>query len=173
MKNDWFVTGDGTIKIRLRRGGRRGNEAVWTEIDASDFSLVDAYPGTWISKWNPTAGTFYARHNPSFGCKGRYMHRVIMGVRNPRVWVDHRDHNGLNNRRSTNLSLSNVRLNGFNRRGAEVGSTSGRRNVYWNARENKWMVWFVHNGKRYYFGYFSDIEEADQVAKRERERFNS
>ena len=174
MKNDWFETGDGTIKIRLRRGRRGGTDAVWVEIDKADLTIVDSFPGTWIAKWNPTAQTFYARRNP-FRSKGRaskgaYMHRIIMGITDRRVWVDHDDHNGLNNKRS-NLIRSNVKLNGFNRRGAEQGSMSGRRNVYWNQRERQYMVWFVYNGKRYYFGYFIDIDEADRVVQRERARF--
>src|ERR1700733_7769883 len=113
MKNDWFRTGDGTIKIKLRRGGRRGTDSVWAEIDMADFATVDDFPGTWMSKWNPTAQTFYARHNPSYGRRGTYMHRFILGVTNRRIWIDHEDHNGLNNKRS-NISRSNVKLNGFN-----------------------------------------------------------
>jgi len=158
MKNDWFETGDGTIKIRLRRGGSyRGSEAVWTEIDKGDFSCVDAFPGTWVAKWNPTAETFYARRNRGYGFAQAYMHRIIMGIWDRRVLVDHDDHNGLNNRRS-NLFRSDKKLNGFNRKRARACSTTQRRNVYWNARERQYMVWFIYNGQRYYFGYFTDVE---------------
>lgn len=170
MKNDWFRTGDDTIKIRLKRGGKRGTEAVWTEIDMIDFSVVDSYPGSWVAKWNPTASTFYARRNSSYGHKGAYLHRVILGVEDRSIQIDHSNHNGLNNCRR-NLVVSNVKLNGFNRRGAQKNSKSGIRNVYWNEREKKFMVWFVHNGKRFYFGYFEKAEDAEVVAERERIRF--
>jgi hypothetical protein len=170
MKNDWFRTGDNTIKIRLKRGGRKGTEAVWTEIDLIDFKKVNSYPGSWVAKWNPTAQTFYARRNRRFGYEGGYLHRIILGVTDRAIQIDHSNHNGLNNCRY-NLVVSNVKLNGFNRRGAEKGSHTGIRNVYWNKREQKYMVWFVHNGKRYYFGYFTDASEAEKVAERERARF--
>jgi len=169
MRNDWFKT-SGEIKIALKRGGRKGTEYVWVSIDRADFKLVDSYPGSWVAKWNPTAQTFYARNNAGYGWKAGYMHRLILGVTDRKIQIDHKDHNGLHNWRD-NLIRSDVKLNGFNRRGAERGSISGRRNVYWNQREQKYMVWFVHNGQRYYFGYFADIDVADRVAIAERARF--
>jgi hypothetical protein len=170
VKNDWLCEGADKIRIALKRGGRRGTGHLWVTISREDFDKVDAFPGSWVAKWNETAHTFYARHNRGFGWACGYMHRLILGVTDRSVCVDHLDHNGLHNWRG-NLAVSNRKLNGFNRRGADVGSVSGRRNVYWNNREQKYMVWFVYNGKRYYFGYFTNIDEADQVAQKERERF--
>src|ERR1700689_2115128 len=142
MKNTWYQSSDDTIMIALRRGGRCGKEFIWAMISPRDFKVVDSLPGTWVAKWNETAQTFYARNNRSSGWKPGYMHRVILGVTDPKVQVDHHNHNGLDNRRN-NITSSTVKLNGWNRRGAERGSYSGRRNVYWNQREKQYMVWFV------------------------------
>lgn len=171
MKNAYYSTSQGTMAVALRRGGRSGTDFVWAEIDKGvDFELMCDYPGAWQAKWNPTAQTYYVRRNPSYGYPAGYLHRFILRVTNPAKQVDHRDHNGLNNIRS-NLVVCTRRRNGFNRLGAQRGSKSGRRNVYWNQREQQYMVWFVHDGKRYYFGYFKDIDEADRVATKERKRF--
>jgi hypothetical protein len=167
MKNKWYRV-DNTLFIELTR--KSGQLSQFAMIDADDFPIVDSFPGTWVIKWNTTAHTFYARNNRFNTWPSGYMHRLIMGVTDHSIPIDHDDHNGLNNRR-VNLIPTSVKLNGFNRRGAELGCTSGRRNVYWNKREQKYMVWFVHNGTRYYFGYFTDIEEADVVATRERARW--
>jgi hypothetical protein len=160
MKNEVRIEGDFCF-IRLRRGGRKGTQFVETVINACDYDRVNDFRGTWTPKWNPTAQTFYARANdPDVG----YMHRWIIGAVSKKVKIDHDDHNGLNNRR-INLHATCVKGNGFNRRGAERGSKSGCRNVYWNQREQKWMVWVVCMGKRYYVGYFTDVDAADKAAK--------
>lgn len=160
MKNGYIIDG-GFCRIRLRRGGRSGTKFIETVINLEDFAKANEYEGTWTPKWNPTAQTFYARANDiRFG----YLHRWILEVTDRKVQVDHDDHDGLNNRRG-NLKVSCVKGNGFNRRGAERGCKSGRRNVYWNEREQKWMVWVVCMGKRYYVGYFVDVEKADEAAK--------
>ncbi len=66
-----------------------------------------------------------------------YMHREIMGVTDPKVYVDHRDHDGLNNLRS-NLRVSDNRFNQYN-----VGKKSTSKQKYKNIRqldENRWQV---------------------------------
>jgi hypothetical protein len=166
MRNVWKLVGD-EIHIQLER---KAGVPLFSRISPQDFDRVDAFGGKWVIKWNETAKTFYARNNATHGWCSGYMHRIILGVTDRAVQIDHADHDGLNNTR-INLVKSNCKLNGFNRRGAEVGSISGLRNVYWNAREKKYMVWFVHNGKRYYFGYFTDAQEADTVAQHERAKF--
>lgn len=160
MKNS-ITLDEGVCKIALRRGGKKGTEFIYAIIDPSDLGRVDEYQGTWTPKWNPTAQTFYARSNdPKVG----YMHRWILKVTDRAIQVDHNDHNGLNNRRN-NMIKTCVMGNGFNRRGAERGCKSGKRNVYWNQREQKWMVWVVFMGERHYIGYFAALESADIAAR--------
>jgi hypothetical protein len=150
---------------------RRTGESLWAQFDLTDLPKVNSYPGgRWYAKWNPDAQTFYVRSN-GYGRKhvgATYLHRYLLDLVNPEVIGDHKNHNGLDNRRE-NLEISNKSHNGFNRRGAMSRTKSKIRNVYWNQREQKYMVWFVHNGKRYYFGYFTDIREAEQAAIRGRD----
>lgn len=166
MTNDYarYVQG-GYAEVFVTYRGLR----LAARVSLCDFAKVRSISGTWGVKWNPTAQTYYVRWQAG-GRKNRrivYLHRFILNVTDPKVHVDHDDHDGLNNLRP-NLKLSNRMSNGFNRRGAERGSKSGRRNVYWNRREQKWMVWVVCQGKRYYVGYFKDVDAADDAAKRMR-----
>lgn len=141
---------------------------VW--FDRDDFTKVSSIGGTWGVKWNPTAQTFYCKVQIG-GRKNKqnvYMHRFILGVTDASIQVDHLDHNGLNNRRE-NIKVATVMENGSNRRGPQYNSLSQRLNVYWNRREQKWMVWLVYLGKRYYAGYFTDLDKADEAAKALRE----
>ena len=65
------------------------------------------------------------------------MHREIMGVTDPKIYVDHRDHDGLNNLKS-NLRVSDNRFNQYN-----VGKKSTSKQKYKNIRqldENRWQV---------------------------------
>lgn len=67
-----------------------------------------------------------------------YMHRDIMKVKGRSVYVDHRDQDGLNNRRE-NLRVCDNRLNQYN-----VGKKSSSKQKYKNIRlyKNRWQVRF-------------------------------
>lgn len=161
MKNS-FIPSEDFCFIVVNHKGKK----LLVSVDHGDREKTFSIRGTWNVKWNPTAKTFYCRTQIGGrkNTKTIYLHRLLLGVRNPRVLVDHADHNGLNNRRG-NLRRATKSTNGFNRRGAAANSRSQRRNVYWNAREKKWMVWLLFGGVRYYAGYFKDLETADQAAQ--------
>jgi hypothetical protein len=163
IKNRVEIVGS-TAFIFLKR---RRAPALKAAIDLADLSLVQSIGGSWVPKWNETAQEWYARHN-GFVRDGKrsgscYMHRFILGITDPNIQVDHVDHRGLNNRR-LNLRRANYSNNQFNREGSQPNCKSGHRNVYWNARENQWMVWVVCNGKRFYAGYFHKSHLREAVA---------
>ena len=65
------------------------------------------------------------------GEKTIYMHREIMNINNPKIYVDHKDHDGLNNRKE-NLRISDNRLNQYN-----VAKKSLSKQKYKNIRHVK------------------------------------
>ena len=75
-----------------------------------------------------------------------YMHREVMGVSDAKVYVDHRDHDGLNNQRE-NLRISNNRHNQYN-----VGKKTTSKQKYKNIRQlsaKRWQVRFrTPDGRR-------------------------
>lgn len=104
------------------------------------------------------------------------MHRLILEriLERPLVkgeLVDHRDTNGLNNRRD-NLRLATSLQNQFNR-GTPKHNTSGYKGVMRGG--SKWYARININGKKKFLGSFSDIKDAarayNQAALEQRGEF--
>ena len=65
------------------------------------------------------------------------MHRYILGLINPQIYVDHRDHDGLNNQKN-NLRLCTHQQNMFNQI-----SSSGKslyKGVSWYSKREEWRA---------------------------------
>lgn len=117
-------------------------------IDASDFNLVNV--NGWHALKSSTGG-FYA----AFRSNG--MHRLIMNA--PKgVEVDHRDMDGLNNRRS-NLRLATHQQNAFNR-GPSKRNRSGIKGVRFVSRGRNWEARINICGKLKSLGRFSNKNSA-------------
>jgi hypothetical protein len=89
------------------------------------------------------------------------MHREILGFgsikQDPRL-VDHRNRNGLDNRRE-NLRPSTNSQNLGNRIGSP-NSSSKYKGVHWDSTRGKWRTQAQHDGKTYRLGRFDSEEEA-------------
>jgi hypothetical protein len=130
----------------------KGYEAV---IDAADVALVEAH--NWCASVD--ANTVYAQRKDCSGPKKRtvWLHRAIMGEPSG-LKVDHKDGNGLNNRRY-NLREATHAENMRNRRTNE-NNTSGFKGVYLNKQSEKWCAQIKLNGKNRQLGRFDTPEEA-------------
>lgn len=130
-------------------------------ISAEDFELVSKY------KWNAIKGgrTFYATTNIK-QTNGKYkmvqMHRLILGAI-PGQIVDHRNGNGLDNRRS-NLRLASPTESACNI-GLRKDNTSGHTGVFWNSKIRKWTACIQVNKRQVYLGCF--LNKADAIRARE------
>lgn len=145
-----------------------------TIIDAEDYPLVSKE--TWIIHKSKN-GRMYARCKK----KGRYwlLHRILLGLINPKPFVDHADHDGLNNRRK-NLRICTNRKNIQNGR-KHPNCTSRFKGVYICLRtrqENPTQRIQAHiriDGKLKILGFFkSEIEAAlayDRAAKKYFKKF--
>lgn len=84
-------------------------------VDDEDFEKINARP--WFL-WQCGCGNLYAKTrylDPGNPRKRFPMHRVIMGVSDPKIMVDHKDRNTLNNQKS-NLRIASPRQSALNRR---------------------------------------------------------
>ncbi len=131
------VTGD-IAYVRLTKG----YEAI---IDAADVSLVDGR--NWCA--NVTRGLIYALS----GSPKTYLHRLITGV-GAGFEVDHRDGNGLNNRRG-NLRISTHAEN-LRNRGVQRNSASGIKGVCWDKSAKGWRAQIGVDGQMIYLGTFRE-----------------
>ena len=85
------------------------------------------------------------------------MHRAIMGEPKE-LDVDHRDGDGLNNRRA-NLRVATVLENQFNAR-RRKDNASGFKGVSWHRAAGKWYAHISLNRKRFHLGTFDTPEAA-------------
>lgn len=127
-------------------------------VDANDFDDLMLGP-LWGAIRTPDSD-YAARHVPDVESGGyalQYMHRLIM---NPPegLEVDHRDHDGLNNRRS-NLRLSTHPQNCWNRRVRRT-STTKLKGVTWNEASQRYQAHITANRKTRYLGSFDTDDEA-------------
>lgn len=132
----------------------QGYEAV---IDAADVPLVAKW--NWFAAKKPR--TVYAvRNRPGRGEGLIGMHCVLMGE--PSAFeTDHRDGNGLNNRRF-NLRVATVQQNTCNQR-TRADNTSGFKGVHWHKQKGKWHAQIAAHGKRRSLG-LHDTPEAAHAA---------
>jgi len=121
-------------------------------VDDCDRSLVAAH----VWQIHKTKNNIYLRTT----IDGHYvkMHRLIMGVADRAVKVDHRDCNGLNNTRD-NLRVCTNRQNSCNQRKAR-NSTSKFKGVFLDRRANKWRAEIGVNFQKIGLGRYLTEEEA-------------
>jgi len=120
-------------------------------VDAEDYDRLSQY------KWyaSKCKNTYYACR-----AKGRTtirMHREIM--RAPKgLMCDHKNHNGLDNRKST-LRLCTNAQNCYNQQASSNG-TSKHKGVSWHKCSRKWSARIRCDGKFYHLGDYEDEIEA-------------
>lgn len=128
------------------------------------FAAVDAADYEWLSnfKWSARrdGATFYAGRKSTVN--GRQttmlMHRLILGLTDPRIQCDHRDRNGLNNARE-NLRPASRSQNTCNQR-KRSDNTSGYIGVKLNKASGKWFAQITRGGRLIHLGRYSTPEEA-------------
>lgn len=81
------------------------------------------------------------------------MHRQIMGVTDPKIEVDHKDRNRLNNQRS-NLRLCVNNLQASLNRTKRAGTSSKYVGVSWIKKRRRWAASITTNGVSTYLGRF-------------------
>lgn len=143
------------------------------ELSQGKFALVDDEDFDYLNQWKWTLSN---QVNHMYACRNRYyridgkqktqyirMHRLLMGVTDPKIQVDHINHDGLDNRRE-NLRICTNAENCRNRRKIKGTHTSIYKGVDWEGR-NKTSPWRVQvmteQKKRITVGYFkTEIEAA-------------
>lgn len=134
------------IEIPLTKG-------MFALINEEDFELVSSY------KWYASKGknTYYAHHKRLSLVS---MHRLIMGVTDSKIFVDHKNRNGLDNTR-INLRLATHIQNNCNKCGYKNRSSTFK-GVYWNKEKMKWTCQITPPGeKTRHIGHFkSEIAAA-------------
>lgn len=137
------------IEITLTRG-------LVTLVDQADLHLVEGRSWSAVKRRN----RWYA--SGSMGGRQIYMHRHLMGVTDPAVYVDHRNGDGLDNRRSTNLRLATIAQNAAN--SIAHGGASRYKGVFPTGRgDGRWRAQITAQGKRLSLGTFETEHDAAEA----------
>jgi AP2 domain len=135
-------------------------------VDDSDFLLVSQY------KWRVSIqrGSKYAM--TSFVKNGKkitlLMHRLILSVKKT-DFVDHIDHNGLNNTRR-NLRLCSASENQWNQK-LHKNNTSGYKGVSFHKPTGKFQALIQFERKKIHIGLFYTKQDAARAYNRMAKRF--
>lgn len=130
-------------------------------VDDEDYEQVAQY------KWGPHVGkrkryaiTTVYDEKYRRGRKNILMHRLILGLTDPTVFVDHKNHNGLDNRKE-NLRIATRSQNQRNSRKPKRATSSKYKGVWWNVKYNRWEAQItVGKGKTRYIGRFTSEDDA-------------
>jgi hypothetical protein len=125
-------------------------------IDDEDYKRVSAH------KWSATKtktnvyGIRKIRREDS-STTSQLLHRFIMGVTDPKLDVDHEDHDGLNCQRY-NLRVATRTQNNANRRKSR--GVSQYKGVSWDDGRSNWRVCIGVNGRNKHLGKFTHEVQA-------------
>ena len=99
------------------------------------------------------------------------MHRLLLGLTSrDRRQVDHRNSNGLDNRRKNLRVVSNAQ-NSMNRR-KQAGCLSDYKGVSYDKRKGRWRTMIMKDQRAFHLGFFkSETEAALAYNKRAKELF--
>lgn len=135
------------------------------KLTQGKFALVDDEDFDFINQWKWCAKkdtrNFYAfRTDYENGKKSILMHRVVLNINNPKIKIDHRDIDGLNNQK-INLRIVSDSESSRNKRGVQ-NTSSVYKGVYrLNVnRKNKWRAMIGIDGKQIHLGCFPTQELA-------------
>lgn len=119
------------------------------KVDDSDYEMLSEF--TWCVKSTGYAAT-------TFRGKCHYMHRMILGLTDGKVCVDHKDKDRKNNTRN-NLRIATRAQNSRNMSKPRCGS-SKYKGVSLYQRDSIWCAFLKTNKKTQYLGRFESEEEA-------------
>lgn len=128
-------------------------------IDNDDWELVSKHK--WCAMRSAKGNHTYAATHLRIS-EGKWtslkMHRLILGVTEKTVYVDHRDGDTLNNTKS-NLRTCTPTQNVLNSR-VPCTNTSGLKGAFLLKRTGRWYSRITHKGNRINLGTFGTAEEA-------------
>jgi hypothetical protein len=128
-------------------------------VDDEDFDYLNQFK--WCVRKRKNSTIYYAFRSKRIAGKKTviHMHRVILGLEDPGIICDHKDHNGLNNQKY-NLREANYSQNNSNRT-SRKNSSSKYLGVSWNKQQGKWHAQIKKGLLRIHLGYFEcEIEAA-------------
>lgn len=138
-------------------------------VDDEDFERINAF------KWRvlPSGDNLYGSRTEQKNKKKSniLMHRLILGITDKSIKIDHKNGNGLDNRKE-NLRSSTRNQNARNLTRKRSNNTSGYRGVSFEKYSGKWMAYIYVEGKQKKLGrYLDQLDAAKAFDKAAKELF--
>ena|ERR1035437_1466071 len=172
IKNEYKIFDDYFVLYITRRNG----DLFETCFDIDDFDFIYNLNSKIFVYYCKNNKSYYARITKYLGMdengvstnKGLLLHRLIMGVGDSRVTVDHKDFNTLNNRKY-NLRVTSYPKNSKNRKSRNKNNKTGYRNV---CRSGNWLYvqWQVDGKSKSKRFSLDQLEEAGKYAEEMRKK---
>lgn len=128
------------------------------KVDAKDYDQLMQFQ--WHTYRSKRSQRQYAVRSlqGKAGVEHFWMHRQILNVNEPKIEVDHKDLDGLNNTRD-NLRIATHQENQHNRP-MQTNNTSGYKGVHFHKKTQKWTAQIRFNGALIHLGSFTSPERA-------------
>lgn len=135
-------------------------------VDDEDYELVA--PHRWLAnvvrRPNQEEGimnVYASKAGPYIPGEIRLMHRLILGLTDRKILVDHKNHNGLDNRRA-NIRIATPQQNVWSRRKSQDSGWVRYSSTYRGVSRycGRWKATASLNGKPLSLGIFADEREA-------------
>lgn len=121
-------------------------------IDLEDIELIKNI------KWHKSELQKSTHYCISNNKQWKRIHRLILGISDPNIFIDHINHNGLDNRKS-NLRICNNSQNLCNC-SIPKNNKSGCKGVYWSNERQKWCAQITIKNKTKSLGRYTNYEDA-------------
>lgn len=128
-------------------------------FDLEDYDQIKDY------QWSINNQGYVISKEINNNKKTIFMHRLVMGVKDRNILVDHIYHNKADNRKSQ-LRLVNPQQNSANNIAIRKNNTSGHKGVYWHEPAQKWEVLIQYDNHLYNLGLYANIEDAVEARKK-------
>jgi hypothetical protein len=172
IHNCWVKKGEGIYcsrscqfpirKITIKNGKcfiplTKNRTAICDEIDYEKISGMNWY------SFRGNRGIEYAASHPRGGGRNLFMHRHILGIKDFKIKIDHKNNDGLDNRRCNIRKCTNTE-NSHNSR-LSKRNTSGLKGVSLIASSGRWYSQIRIHGKNHFLGSFSNKVDASNAYK--------
>ena len=125
-------------------------------FDLEDYDLIKDY--SWSISYGYVVAPDYTR-----------MHRLVLGITDSNIKVDHIKHITYDNRKSQ-LRIGNHQETMMNHK-KPINNTSGCTGVRWHKRDEIWEAYITVNFKQIYLGRFENYNDAVKARKEAEEKY--
>jgi hypothetical protein len=123
-------------------------------LDTEDYEKIKNFHCNILK--NPSNNKFYV--TVYYNNKAKKLSRIIMNINNPKIQVDHKFGDTLDNRKE-NLRICDNSQNQANKL-TNKNNVSGYKGVSWYEQLKKWVVHIGYNNKQIHLGYFKNKIDA-------------